>query len=691
MPKPASDFWTWVRHHLMISNSRKAWEGRTALLVLVLGVSGMLGLASDLPLSRQILLWAGLLLVLATLLRQGWLQLFGPVFFYDLMRQARRSRYFLMRFLYVAGLSLILVLFYWSFWMERSTGVNPPSVRSQAQFAESFFNTFMWVQFVAIVLLTPAYTAGAIAEEKDRKTLEFLLATDLLNREIVLGKWFARVGNLGLLVLSGIPLLGFTLFLGGVDPELMLAGFVATAFTMLGLASISILASVYSRRTRDAISLSYLIILAYYAISTTLLILASTYPAFGGQGINLLGFSWTIQEFASWLSSGNIFVALFKLQTGGPLTAMLPGLLRDYVLFQCLLSLTAVGWAILRLRAVAIKEQVVKSVRTAGRSLRGTKRREMRNLPPMLWKEVIVDSANRLNAAGKIIVLLLVAISFVPLGIFVYFDLESRFYRGNGWGGFTHAMNYWVAIAGMLVACLTLLGVGIRAAGSVSGERDRQTLDGLLTTPLKSDEMLWAKWLGSLTGLRWGIGWLLLIWGIGVGTFSLHPLMCIALVMTWLVYASVLTLVGLWFSMVSKTTLRATMWTIVVMLGVSIGQWFMTWCCCIPLQLSGLGSSSGLEELYKAVLRLQMSISPPVTLGYMLPWSEEGLFGTSRSYVQDFGPGPMIGFALLGLILWAAAGTLLAILVRARFRELSGRNPRIPAQRSRPRAAAPPG
>ena len=35
-----------------------------------------------------------------------------------------------------------------------------------------------------------------IAEEKDRGTLEFLLATDLRNSEIVLSKFVARLGNL---------------------------------------------------------------------------------------------------------------------------------------------------------------------------------------------------------------------------------------------------------------------------------------------------------------------------------------------------------------------------------------------------------------------------------------------------------------------------------------------------------------
>ena len=47
-----------------------------------------------------------------------------------------------------------------------------------------------------ILLLTPAYTAGAVAEEKERRTLEFILATDLRNREIILGKVLSRLLNL---------------------------------------------------------------------------------------------------------------------------------------------------------------------------------------------------------------------------------------------------------------------------------------------------------------------------------------------------------------------------------------------------------------------------------------------------------------------------------------------------------------
>ena len=70
--------------------------------------------------------------------------------------------------------------------------------RETAVLAETFFGTFMIVQLILIVLLTPAYVAGAIAEEKDRKTMEFLLATDLRNREIVLSKLLSRLANLSL-------------------------------------------------------------------------------------------------------------------------------------------------------------------------------------------------------------------------------------------------------------------------------------------------------------------------------------------------------------------------------------------------------------------------------------------------------------------------------------------------------------
>src|SRR5207253_2813752 len=189
----------------------------------------------------------------------------GPLLFYDLIRIARRTRYFLLRLLYALLLGFMLC---WLYVMLSVSGQKTAlSASEMARFAESFFSTFVFVQFAVISLLTPAYTAGAIAEEKERRTLEFVLATDLRNREIVLSKLMSRLANLSLLVLTGLPILGFLQFLGGVDPNLVAASFAGTILTMVSLACLSILNSVLTRRARDAIALTYLAAVGYLALS----------------------------------------------------------------------------------------------------------------------------------------------------------------------------------------------------------------------------------------------------------------------------------------------------------------------------------------------------------------------------------------------------------------------------------------
>src|SRR5438128_2187735 len=107
--------------------------------------------------------------------------LFGPVLVYELLRTGRRSRYFVVRGVYVSVLVLFTFWVYFA-WVASTDAWTIPTNRL-AVFAETFFYTFMIVQFLAVAILTPAYVAGAIAEEKERRTLEFLLATDLDDRE----------------------------------------------------------------------------------------------------------------------------------------------------------------------------------------------------------------------------------------------------------------------------------------------------------------------------------------------------------------------------------------------------------------------------------------------------------------------------------------------------------------------------
>src|SRR5262249_54063556 len=162
----------------------------------------------------------------------------------------RRRRHVIIRIAYPLGMLLLLSWLYFLNW-ERYDARQGMPLRRVAQVTEELFFTFTLVQLVLVILLTPAYVAGAVAEEKESKTLEFLLATDLRNREIVLSKLAARLANVTLIVLAGLPVLSAVQFLGGVDPDLLLASFAVVGLTMLSLASLSILCSVRARRARD--------------------------------------------------------------------------------------------------------------------------------------------------------------------------------------------------------------------------------------------------------------------------------------------------------------------------------------------------------------------------------------------------------------------------------------------------------
>src|SRR2546425_8596798 len=91
------------------SNSWDSWRERlVGALFLALGLLLVYLTATLLTFWPALILWAAYTLVLAVASRQGWLRLFGPVLFYDMVRTARRSRYSLIRIIYGGFLFLTL-------------------------------------------------------------------------------------------------------------------------------------------------------------------------------------------------------------------------------------------------------------------------------------------------------------------------------------------------------------------------------------------------------------------------------------------------------------------------------------------------------------------------------------------------------------------------------------------------------
>src|SRR5439155_12316797 len=128
---------------------------------------------------------------------------------------------------------------------------------TMAQFADEFAGRFLIVQMGAVLILTPAFTAGAIAEERQRHTLDALLVTHLTPGQIVAGKLAARLAHLLGVLLAGLPILALLPLWGGVDPGRVLAGFAASGVTMLSLGALGACVSARVQPVRGAVGAPY--------------------------------------------------------------------------------------------------------------------------------------------------------------------------------------------------------------------------------------------------------------------------------------------------------------------------------------------------------------------------------------------------------------------------------------------------
>ena len=254
----------------------------------------------------------------------------------------------------------------------------------------------------------------------------------------------------------------------------------------------------------------------------------------------------------------------------------------------------------------------------------------------MIWKEVLADPGLRLHWLGRAVVWFLVLASFLPVAIIAYQALEGtidsplRFFgnRPGPWEALAENTQLWVVrIAGTGVASLLLLAVAVRASSTVSLERDRQTLDSLLTTPLDSDAMLFGKWLGAVLSVRRGWIWLGALWGIGVVTGGLHPFGFVLLVGSWFVYAAFLAGLGTWFSTISRTTLLSTTWTLLCAVGAALGHWLI-WLCCIPIMIARSGPA---PDALEWVVKYQVGFTPVLNLAVTSSFAGPTWIGTGTA------------------------------------------------------------
>lgn len=148
--------------------------------------------------------------------------------------------------------------------MERSysTGFGSSAAFASAAIGQGIFAALLFLETLQVVFLAPSATAGAISLEREKQTLDMLIATPITSVAIVLGKLLSALTYVFLLIVASVPLMAVVFVYGGVGPEDVLRGYAVLLATALGLGSFGLLCSSLVKRTQAATAISIFGVLA---------------------------------------------------------------------------------------------------------------------------------------------------------------------------------------------------------------------------------------------------------------------------------------------------------------------------------------------------------------------------------------------------------------------------------------------
>lgn len=152
------------------------------------------------------------------------------------------------------------------------------------------FIVVVLVEVLLVAFITPAFTAGAITGERERRTYELLRSTLLPARKIVFGKLTAALTYMGLLVLAALPLEALAFMLGGVVFSELVLAFLVLSVTVLSVSAAGFFFSALMRTTLVATVLTYALVLLMSFVVPILALVLSSIVSYSGFLSDLLEF-----------------------------------------------------------------------------------------------------------------------------------------------------------------------------------------------------------------------------------------------------------------------------------------------------------------------------------------------------------------------------------------------------------------
>ena len=182
----------------------------------------------------------------------------NPVMLKELRGRMRGVRAAVVMTVYLGLMSGFMVLLY----LISTTANRVAGTAVTGDLGRILFVGVVGIELMLIIFIAPAFTAGAITGERERKTYDLLQVTLLPQPSFVMGKLESALSYIVLLLLAAIPLQSIAFLFGGVSETEVLLAFVMLAVTAIALGSLGMFFSSVAQRTLTASVRSYTVALA---------------------------------------------------------------------------------------------------------------------------------------------------------------------------------------------------------------------------------------------------------------------------------------------------------------------------------------------------------------------------------------------------------------------------------------------
>jgi ABC-type transport system involved in multi-copper enzyme maturation permease subunit len=573
---------------------------------------------------------------------------------------------------------MVLLVILWSIhatWASEAGGTLPSHLVNW--FAFSTFCGITIGQEILVLALTPTLVAGVIADEKQRKTLNYLLASRLSSPEIVLGKLLVRMLYVGVLLGVSLPILSLLVLLGGIDPRLVVLACAATFSAAWFLAALSIWVSTIARRVREACFIAYGLEILWLLWPMIVRNISTGRWPWLDSALGWLG-DWVgasspleVGRRFFWDILGGGISRLTILESVG----WMIGLQAVFGIFLALLA----AWQLRPIfrRQDSDGKNAIRGLRSlfqpwSGRRLR---RRRSPGDRPMVWKELCTGRARGL-ARFVAFMLTLIGGGFLAYWAVWYAvsAIQEMWERGySSQFGFPSARDefYWFLVFVVpLIYVVGILSVASAAASTVTTEHEEDTWISLTATDLTGREIVLAKQLGALVRGRRLAELILLLAATGAVAGSIHFVAVPLLIVALLVYGWFAAALGVWISLRLRSTWRAQFLTVTILLLINVaGQGTLN-------AVSRFGLAPQLWPGFTPYEIAKLLLDPPyvkrVITAFLTPWPQSW-------WATDMDPGPVWHaiFTVVSALAYTALAMVLTWHAVHRFEIVAGRARRL--------------